>query len=715
MREPWTPSDDPALPSGGTEILAQSLRETLEGLGVFAGGIYLVSPDEPTLVLTMLAGWPRDFVKPWERMSLSYPGPVSDTLRNDSPTWVRDSKEWVRRYPHTAVAMPYEFAIAAFPVSDDTTDYGVLFALWPGAQPEKLSPHDHDHLQKCADLLARRLGAAPEPVRPGPGPLFLRPAFDGSAEAFAARLPEGLCALDLQGHLTVVNPAGAELLGESAERLVGTHPWRVLPWLNDPAYEDQYRAAVISQKPTSFVALRPPDQWLSFRLHPDPTGITVRIAPARPAHDGPAAPADDAGTDALPVEPVRLGAIYHVVQLAATLTAAVGVRDVVDLVADQIMPAFGGQALALLTAEDGRLRVAGSRGYPPHAVRALDRTPLTAQTPGIKTLLAGVPSFFESAGELYEAYPLTGSSSGSVLRGTMSAWAFLPLIASGKPVGVCVLAFEQPHVFTPEDRNVLTSLGGLIAQALERARLYDSTNELARGLQSALLPHALPRVPGLNAAARYLPGTKGMDIGGDFYDLIPLGEGAIAAVIGDVQGHNVTAAALMGQARTAVRAYAATSDGDPGQVLERVNRLLTELDTGLFASCVYLHLDLAGGEARIARAGHPQPLLRHPDGRTEVLDIPGGLVLGVEADARYPHVRIPLPPDSVLALYTDGLIEKPGIDLDDALAELAERLALFGDQSLEGLADILARPARLAGHRADDVAVLLLRPTAARP
>lgn len=701
---------DPTPATHSAHLLAPTLRQTLQGLGVFAGGIYLIHPQEPTLVLSMLAGWPQEFLQPWERVSLSAPSPISDTLRSTEPLWVANARECARRYPRTAVSIPYEFALAAVPISTDTTDYGVLFALWPGSRPARLPHRDHDHLRSCADHLAQQLHNAPEPVWPPPRPHHLPPSTPepDPATAMAARLPEGLCALDLTGRLTTINPAGSALVDAPAEQLIGVPPWQVLPWLNNPAYEDRYRAALITQRPTSFTALRPPWHWLTFHLYPDPTGITVRISPAptpRPT------PADPTPKPPAPPTPPRIGTIYHVVQLATTLTEAVGAQDVMTLIADQIMPAFGGAALALLNTERHRLRVIGSRGYPPQSIRALDGAPLTAHLPNPDELLSGVPGFYQTAKELEQAAP----NPHPPLRGTMASWAFLPLIAANRTVGVCVLAFDRPHIFRTEERTVLNSLGVLIAQALHRAHQYDSTNELARGLQAGLLPRALPPIQGLDAAARYLPGTEGMEIGGDFYDLIPLGPNTVAAVIGDIQGHNVTAAALMGQARTAVRAYATTSEGNPGQVLERVNRLLSELDTGLFASCTYLHLDLHNHQASIARAGHPPPLLRHPDGTTQTLDIPGGILLGIEPDAHYPHLRIPLPPDSVLALYTDGLVEKPGTDIDDALTALAARLKLFGDQSLEGLADILSRPAHLAEQRDDDVALLLLRPTRTTP
>ncbi|MFE0427508.1 SpoIIE family protein phosphatase, partial [Streptomyces sp. NPDC058953] len=433
------------------------------------------------------------------------------------------------------------------------------------------------------------------------------------AVRMAARIPEGLCSLDVEGRVVYANPATARLLGAPVARLTGHRLWNALPWLGDPVYEDRYRAAMLSQQPTSFTVLKPPKEWLQFRLHPGRRGVSVQIAPIGSAE----VPAADATARAPERPPERRGSlvsISHILSLAGALTKAVGVDDVVETVADEIMPTLGSDALVMLAAENNRLRVLGQRGYPdPSVVERWDGTPLTAQIPSSQILATGVPSFFESRAELERVYPARFATPDG-----MAAWAYLPLIASGRPIGTCVLGYAREHRFSQHERAVLTSLGGLVAQALERARLYDVKHRLAQGLQSALMPHSLPVLDGLRTAARYLPGTHGMDIGGDFYDLIPLGgpvaPRAAAAVIGDVQGHNATAAGLMGQVRTAVRAFTAVGR-PPGGILESTNRLLIDLDAELLASCAYLHLDLPGPRALLARAGHPPPLVREPDGR----------------------------------------------------------------------------------------------------
>ncbi|GAA3070898.1 SpoIIE family protein phosphatase [Streptosporangium carneum] len=699
---------------GGLDALAEDLVRVLEEVGAHLGAVYLLAPDAQVLELAVMKGAPRDFIRPWERMSLATPVPIADAIRQERLVWVGDEKEMARDYPGAALVMPYEFALAAVPLIGTETVYGSMFALWSGTHPCELSSVERDRLTAAAAEMAKGLEEADKEgrrLRPGLAPrVVTAPSMQPAEvlEAVTARLPEGVCGLDLTGRITFVTPRASELLGVLSGRLVGSPLWTAVPWLDDPVYEDRHRAAMISQQPTSFVALRPPNRWLSFELYPAESGVTVRITPAEveaadiPAPTLSADPPVPALETDLPL-PTRVGALYHILHLASTLTKAASVQDVVDLVADRLMPAFGGDGMALMVTEDGRMSVVGDRGYPPHLREHYDGLPLTSPVPSVRTMVTGVPSFFGSQEELDAVHsPAIARDDG------MAAWAFLPLIASGRSIGTCVLAFARPHRFTVEERALLTSLGGLIAQALDRARLYDAKLELAHALQKSLLPHALPQLPGLSAAARYLPGTEGMDIGGDFYDVIRLDEDTVAAVVGDVQGHNVTAAALMGEVRTAVRAYA-TAGADPGEVLSRTNHLLVDLDPGLFASCVYLRIDLRRNVGCLARAGHPQPLLRHPDGQVRVVEAPGGLLLGVDHSVEYPHTEIPLPSGAVLALYTDGLVETPGVDIDDALADLGAELARAGDRPLEEVAETLIKHAQQTSHRSDDIALLLLR------
>ncbi|WP_051652728.1 SpoIIE family protein phosphatase [Kitasatospora cheerisanensis] len=516
-----------------------------------------------------------------------------------------------------------------------------------------------------------------------------------AATAAVERLRDGVFALDPEGRTGYLNRSAELLLHATREDLLTRRPWEVLPWLADPAYEDRYRSAMLSQQPTAFLARRPPGHWLAFSLYPDAHGLTGRIVPAAPSTDVtlPEAP---------PATPASVGSVYHVLQLASGLTEAVTVKEVASAVIDQILPGFGGQELALYLADAGRMHLVAESGYQPGFLDPFEGTPIRARLPGTEVFTTGAPIFFESESELAAAYP-------GIPRDEMQAWAFLPLIASGHPVGSLILGFDRPRSFTTEDRSVLTALGGLIAQALERARLYDAEAAVARGLQSALLPHRLPEVPGLDIAARYLPGTRGMDIGGDWYDAIPTSDGVVL-IIGDVEGHSVKAAALMGQLRSAVRAFV-SSDDPVETVARRTNHLLVDLDAGLLASCCLLRLTPDTRTLRAVRAGHPPPLLRAPDGRTTQLDLDGGPLLGVDHDLDFPATETRLPPGATLVLYTDGLVESAGSTITEGIDRLRTTLAHATAPGLDPLATLLLGQAHHQDHRADDVAILIARLT----
>ncbi|MFF7974392.1 SpoIIE family protein phosphatase [Streptomyces sp. NPDC007905] len=518
-----------------------------------------------------------------------------------------------------------------------------------------------------------------------------------AAVAAVERLPDGLFALAPDGRVTYVNHSALRLLDVSAEEVLGRFLWDVLPWLSDPGVEYRHRSAMISQTPSSFSASRPSDQWLAFSLHPRADGVTCWVVPA--SHAPSAAAVSTSPVGALPAAaPARLGVMYHVLQLGSALTEAVTTRQVCEVVSDQLLPAFGGQQMAIHVVRNGTMHLLHHTGRHEEFLDWLEGVPLHARLPGTETLTSGSPLFIESQQDLARGYP-------GILMGQVSSWAYLPLIASGRPVGTCVLGFDEIHHFTEKDRGVLTALAGLIAQALERARLYDSEFAVAHGLQQALLPHRLPTIPGIRTVARYLPATSGMDIGGDWYDVIPTDSGA-RLVIGDVEGHSIAAAATMAQLRSAVRAFAAAGH-TPGDMMAGVNRTLIDLDSDLLASCCYIHLEAHGRHAYAVTAGHPPPLLRRPDGTTEALDLDVGPLLGVDHASAYTETRVALPPGSVLALYTDGLVEEPGTDIDVGIDRLRASLAHARADSLDALADRILHDARRSAYRADDIALLL--------
>ncbi|MFG2728249.1 SpoIIE family protein phosphatase [Streptomyces canus] len=451
--------------------------------------------------------------------------------------------------------------------------------------------------------------------------------------------------------------------------------------------------------------------WLALSVHPGPDRLTCTVRPASRVKDSPegqeTAELSETGMSAL-------APLYRPIALAIALTEAVTARQVSAVVMRELLPAFGGRRLAIYLLQERHLYLEWETGFPKGFLAPFEGVDLGTHLPGVETLTTGRPLFFDSMEQLTATYP------GIPLDATEGARAFLPLIASGRAVGSCILGFDRPRSFSTEERTVLTALAGLIAHAMEKAQRYESETALARGLQQALLPRRLAAHPQLETTGRYLPGTAGMEVGGDWYDVVESGDG-LALVIGDVQGHGVQAAATMGQLRSAVRAFA-LSDRPPDEVMSGTNHLLTDLDPGLFASCCYIRLDPATGVARAARAGHPPPLLRSPDGRTQVLDLPGGVVLGVDPRASYPVTELRMEPGAILALYTDGLVERPGSDIDEgitalrvALAKAGAPAARPGGRFLAGVADRLTATARHALDRPDDIALLLATRRAAPP
>ncbi|MEU6884952.1 SpoIIE family protein phosphatase [Streptomyces viridosporus] len=694
----------------GERALDEALVATVRRTGALAGGVYLLSATEPVLGLAMVCGLPLVAVAPWRRVAVSALGPLSEAVREDHLVWVGRQEDMARLYPHAAAGMPYQFALAFAPLHG-VHRWGALVLVWSKSHPPSLTRRERGHILSNSRRITRVLDESPGPLslpdRPRAVPLRWSgpdPAQAGLAAAdLVQRLPLGALSLDLEGRITYLNDAAVRLLGRSAERLLGTLPWQALPWLDDPVHEEHYRTAVFSRESVAYTALRPPDRWLDFRLYPNDSGISALISPHQDQQPAQEPPRVATPLGAAP-EGVGTGRIHQLIHLAAALSQTVTVADVTHVVADRILPAFGARGMVVFAADAGRLKVIGHRGYDPRVIARLNGLPLdTDLTPAGHILRSGIPSFFADPDELARVHPRTLVISGK------QAWAFLPLVVADRRVGCCVLSYDRPHSFSAGDRAVLVSLSGLIAQAMDRALLYDAEHDLAHGLQQALLPVTLPPVPGLAVAARYLPAAHGMDIGGDFYDLIRLSDTTAAAVIGDVQGHNITAAALMGQVRTAVHA---TAGAQPGEVLARTNQVLMDLETDLFVSCLYLHIDLAARRLHLASAGHPPPLLRSPASaaRTRVLEVEPGPLLGIDVDASYPVTTAPLPAGALLALYTDGLVETPGTDITASITALAGHLTDSGDRPLDDLADRLvhAVPHRTRA-RTDDIALLLLR------
>jgi serine phosphatase RsbU (regulator of sigma subunit)/PAS domain-containing protein len=388
--------------------------------------------------------------------------------------------------------------------------------------------------------------------------------------------------------------------------------------------------------------------------------------------------------------------------VTAALVAANTPDEVYLAMGTVLRPSAGGHGLAVLLNERGRLALRYSAGYEDRVVEQLRQVPLSHPYPAAGVARTGKPRYLSSPQEFAAAQ---GDGTSAISGGGRKAWAFLPLTTAGEVIGTLVIGYQQSRHFDDDERANLTAFSRLAAQALQRALLYQAQLSIAADLQRALLPAALPSIPGARHAVRYLPWTHGADVGGDWYDVIPITADRAAIVIGDVAGHSPQAAATMGQLRSALRAYAADG-GPPATVLHRANEHLLRYEPQAMATCCYLELQLSHGTATTVLAGHPPPILRTAE-QTRPLHVRPGPPLGTR-HASYRDQTLPLPPGCSIVLYTDGLIEDRRHNVDRGLAGLSEAIQSGPTDDPAQLIEYILNANVGPNPRSDDVAILAL-------
>lgn len=282
----------------------------------------------------------------------------------------------------------------------------------------------------------------------------------------------------------------------------------------------------------------------------------------------------------------------------------------------------------------------------------------------------------------------------------------VPLLVEGTVVGVLHVGSLHERAFDDEDEDLLQRAGDRAALAIF-SRLTEQERGLADALQRSLMPR-LPDLPAVALAGRYLPAAAAR-LGGDWFDAFSLPDGRLGLAIGDVVGRGFHAAAIMGQLRSGLRAYALDSRS-PAVVLERLSGLLRQIELGRTATLVYLVLDAHGGALTVASAGHPPPLIRPTDGEPWYLDLPGSVPLGAARHSRYEDMEVEFEPGSAIVLYTDGLVERRGEPLEAGLERLAATVAVAHER-LEHLGDALVDVLLPEGPGNDDAALLVARAT----
>lgn len=352
------------------------------------------------------------------------------------------------------------------------------------------------------------------------------------------------------------------------------------------------------------------------------------------------------------------------------------------------------------TAPD-RLRLTGSVGVP-GGLRADAAIRLDAPLAVCRVVSTGAPISLAGKHAWEDAVPADVAPPEQV-----GAGACLPLAGATGVWGVLVLGSDVAADWSPQERELAEAMAAQIGQALERTRLEEQEQELVATLQRTLLPLELPHVDGVDLAGCYEPGAEGLNIGGDWYDAIALPDGRVGLAVGDVVGHGPAAAAVMGQLRSALRAFM-LEGRDPASALGSLAQFAADPSHATGATAVCAVLDAVSGELEYARAGHPPPLRVRLDGTWEMLDEARGIPLGVFAGLGYTTGRASLRHGDVLVLYSDGAVERRGEAIDEGIARLAAAVAAqhgSAQEVCDGVRDAL----RAEVPFTDDVALLVAR------
>jgi GAF domain-containing protein len=381
-------------------------------------------------------------------------------------------------------------------------------------------------------------------------------------------------------------------------------------------------------------------------------------------------------------------------RMMSALVASASLAEVTAAVFQHGLLPFGASAARLVLVDQEQpeqLVTVNAVGLPEQILAKWREFPLSASTvvyvPTREDLLAEFPDADLAHGNLDQ-----------------QAWVGVPLRSSGRTLGVLTLIFAKPDPLDDgPDQIALAALGSAIADALSRAVQHDSDRDLVISVQRSLLADTLPQQPGVRLGAYYMPAETRYGIGGDWYDAVPLPDGRIVLIVGDVAGHGLEAAITMGQMRSAARALAPAHG--PAGLLEALDRFICSTIKEPLATTAVVIVDSAQRTLRYCLAGHPPPLLRGPDGAVSVLGEATGALLGLETRNR-PEEVVTFAPDSSLVLFTDGLVERRDETIDEGVSRLARALKAAPPPDPASLCDALVEQAAPQDGNEDDIAIL---------
>jgi len=530
-------------------------------------------------------------------------------------------------------------------------------------------------------------------------------------------MPTGYLSMDRDWRFTVVNGAAEQLLGRTRDQLLGRSVFEAFPDTVGSEFEQAYRAAVGTGEPQTVEAHYPAplDAWYEVLCWPSPDGLSLFFT------DTTQRTLTDRRAEA---SSARLS------MLAAVARSLVDSTDVPDTVADLprlVVPVLADGCVVTLLAEDGRPHDVGSWHADP-AQRSLlqryTRTRISAQsmTSPLARALTGGEVQRTTAAEVRDSL-VEGEARDLHDRLDHAEVLVLPVRGRDRVRGAITLYSGHGRPHDPEDEATAREIADRVGLALDNAALLLSQSQVAEGLQRSLLTEP-PAPEDTEIVVRYVPATESAKVGGDWYDAFLQPGGTTMLVIGDVVGHDIEAAAAMGQLRGLLRGIAAYSDAGPAEVLRGLDCAMDVLAVSTLASAAVARFEQSAEERAVgttrmvwSNAGHLPPVVVHPDGAIAVLtDHRANLLLGVDPDTERTEHEVLLRRGSTILLFTDGLVERRASNLDDDIARLQDAVADLSGVGLDALCDGLV--GRLVdGSNDDDIALVAVRlhPQTAQP
>jgi serine phosphatase RsbU (regulator of sigma subunit) len=540
----------------------------------------------------------------------------------------------------------------------------------------------------------------------------------GTLAAALQALPDGVAIIDADWTICYINPAGAALIGRPSAELTGRSFWAALPEVAGSIFHSfLLRARSVGTPVTWQGFYAPAGRWLTATavVVGDLLQVSFREATNRLPDGG-----EPQSTEA--DEGVGRGRLRYLAEVSEAMITTLDTGETASRLAEVVVPRLCDWAVVLLVGDDGGPGKE-ARAHRDPARRADVNTYLDGRLRGtgddgpmVEALLSGEPVQLAPLDQtVIEPSLITADVRAAWERLNTTSMTIVPLRARGETFGALALlntSARPPH--TEPEIATAVEVARRGALSLDNARLYGRQLKVAETLQHSLLTPP-PQLDHLDIAVRYRPAAAYQQVGGDWYDAFAQPDGATLLVIGDVVGHNVDAAAAMGQIRSILRGIAYDRPESPAQVLTRVDGVLTGLHLGTMATALIARLEQPSEQAhtglrtlRWSSAGHVPPLLLRPDGTVQSLDSRPERLLGAES----PHPRtdheVLLHPGDTVVFYTDGLIEHGRTEIDEGIARLTDELSEMADLPLEKICDQLLD--RIApGRTDDDIAILAVR------